>query len=843
MHKNKVGYLWAAGMLAFLPSLLASDLAYANTRGENLTVMVSDRDSYQSRFNAAIVNLNDNMVSYDSGTASVAINSFSSAVTNLQGIYSSIDTELTNINSYQDQVDSLPATIQAASESLPVLQAEIDSASADVNEYYHTYSAQVAIRDQAYADYQSTQVNSSYTTTETFGSGSITTNISFTVGDNQDALSNTANGAISLVSGGYSGTYVSGGSVKMYWPTKDFYMTPASPATSFTYATGALNGSFTAVMVFDDGSTGTFTVPNGVESGGQLQADSYTYTQTIPAPPNRTIAEVKFPAFSDYYFIDNVGFSGGETTYDEDAYQNYLNAEASLSPVAEYYNSLLAIESAKQASYDSAVSNYNTISTPEYEQSLLDSISQSNQALSGYQEQFDTDYNTALELQNAALLELQALESLMIVYGPATNLSLTVGDNLDVSLTWDAPVTQNIEVERYAIGFGMNNEFPYGVATGNVGDANALNTTYTFTCDYLINVFSLSDCVGDFNFQVRADNDSVPMYSAWTNPVSVSIEIVEPEPTPEPTSSPTVSESVTVSPEPEPVETSEPTPEPSPEPTPTPTPTPTPQPQPVAPAPQPVAPAPQPEPSVEPEQPEETEEPEPIVSETPEPEPEPEPSEEPSPEPEPSETPAPTPKPTVEPSPTATPTPSNTPSPKPTVTQTPTPSPVPTVTEEPKPAPSPSPTPTIIPEPEPEPVKIEVVKEKINKVLTEVVDVRNITVEQKTEILAQKEELVEAASVVFAEAEQGSEEYEEALEILAVIAEADDPTISAEIAAIPVVGALAEDVLEVFNDLGNIGADIAPEVRERAEEVAVAAVIVGQIAQISTITATIGRIG
>lgn len=57
------------------------------------------------------------------------------------------------------------------------------------------------------------------------------------------------------------------------------------------------------------------------------------------------------------------------------------------------------------------------------------------------------------------------------------------------------------------------------------------------------------------------------------------------------------------------------------------------------------------------------------------------------------------------------------------------------------------------------------------------------------------------------------------------------------------VGAVAEEVLELFNDLGNIGADIAPEVRERAEEVAVAAVIVGQIAQISTITATIGRIG
>ena len=840
----------AALLLAFGPLFFASPALadeVNSSEGETVAYHQDRLATLTADYNTAVNRAPFYGVQLDTSTASSALADYSTKVTELQASKTNIDTHLSSVTTYTQELADLPALISSSQEAVSTSEQTLSEAQTTSNEATAAREALepelvslTATRDQEQSEYESTQVNNAFSVTETFGTGQRTLDgPRYLVGESTEVNAN-ANHGYNYVSSLVDGTYASGGQIKAYNPTNTLYIKTRNTSTTyFSMATGALNGSFTATIRYTDGTTGEMFVPNGVSS--ETQPDNYTMVVSHQAPSGKFIEGILVPAFNDYYALDNFVFVGGETTYDESAYQNYLNAEASLSPVAEYYNSLLAIESAKQASYDSAVSNYNTISTPEYEQSLLDSISQSNQALSGYQEQFDTDYNTALELQNAALLELQALESLMIVYGPATNLSLTVGDNLDVILTWDAPATQNIEVERYAIGFGMNNEFPYGVATGNVGDANAPNTTYTFTCDYLINVFSLSDCVGDFNFQVRADNDSVPMYSAWTNPVSVTIEIVEPEPTPEPTSSPTVSESVTVSPEPEPVETSEPTPEPSPEPTPTPTPTP--QPQPVAPAPQPVAPAPQPEPSVEPEQPEETEEPEPIVSETPETEPEPEPSEEPSPEPEPSETPAPTPKPTVEPSPTATPTPSNTPSPKPTVTQTPTPSPVPTVTEEPKPAPSPSPTPTIIPEPEPEPVKIEVVKEKINKVLTEVVDVRNITVEQKTEILAQKEELVEAANVVFAEAEQGSEEYEEALEILAVIAEADDPTISAEIAAIPVVGALAEDVLEVFNDLGNIGADIAPEVRERAEEVAVAAVIVGQIAQISTITATIGRIG
>ena len=91
-------------------------------------------------------------------------------------------------------------------------------------------------------------------------------------------------------------------------------------------------------------------------------------------------------------------------------------------------------------------------------------------------------------------------------------------------------------------------------------------------------------------------------------------------------------------------------------------------------------------------------------------------------------------------------------------------------------------------------------------------------------------ELTVMAMNKFATAEKDSEEYEAALALLAIAAEADDPDLPEELAALPVVGAVAGQVLEVMNDLGNIGADIAPEQRERAEEIVVASIIAGNIA-------------
>jgi hypothetical protein len=70
----------------------------------------------------------------------------------------------------------------------------------------------------------------------------------------------------------------------------------------------------------------------------------------------------------------------------------------------------------------------------------------------------------------------------------------------------------------------------------------------------------------------------------------------------------------------------------------------------------------------------------------------------------------------------------------------------------------------------------------------------------------------------------------EQMNVLAAAAVADDPQVSEELAAIPLLGNAAVAVLEAFNALGNVGADMLPEERKEAQQVVVSSVIVGQIA-------------
>jgi hypothetical protein len=98
--------------------------------------------------------------------------------------------------------------------------------------------------------------------------------------------------------------------------------------------------------------------------------------------------------------------------------------------------------------------------------------------------------------------------------------------------------------------------------------------------------------------------------------------------------------------------------------------------------------------------------------------------------------------------------------------------------------------------------------------------------------------LVSIALETFKTAEQGSPEYEQALDLLLVAAQQDDIVLDEELAAIPRIGNVAGAAVEVFNALGNAGADMSPQVREDSEKVVIAAVIVGQIALTATSAAT-----
>ena len=206
-------------------------------------------------------------------------------------------------------------------------------------------------------------------------------------------------------------------------------------------------------------------------------------------------------------------------------------------------------------------------------------------------------------------------------------------------------------------------------------------------------------------------------------------------------------------------------------------------------------------------------------------------------------TPTPTPTPTetpviIEPEPEPTPEETVEPTPEPTVPPTEEPTPEPTPSEEPSEEPTenvvdptPEPEPSQTPEPEPEP-ELPVTEEEA---VSEIENLVEINPEELTE--AQVEQLVEAALVVFETAEQGSPAYEQALEALAVAADADDPEISSELAAIPLLGETAAAVLEVFNNIGNVGADMAPQVREDAEKTVIASVIATGAAVQATVAA------
>ena len=152
--------------------------------------------------------------------------------------------------------------------------------------------------------------------------------------------------------------------------------------------------------------------------------------------------------------------------------------------------------------------------------------------------------------------------------GAPRNLTISSNETSTV-LSWQAPDTGNTQPERYAISFNCSGCNGWGIATGNVGGPNSLNTTITIDHSLLD---SLRPAGTVWSFHIRSDNDTFALYSANSNVVTGST-YVAPTPTPTPT------------PEPSPTPAPEPSPTPTPEPSPTPVATQTPAPEPISTAP------------------------------------------------------------------------------------------------------------------------------------------------------------------------------------------------------------------------------------------------------------------
>jgi len=82
-----------------------------------------------------------------------------------------------------------------------------------------------------------------------------------------------------------------------------------------------------------------------------------------------------------------------------------------------------------------------------------------------------------------------------------------------------------------------------------------------------------------------------------------------------------------------------------------------------------------------------------------------------------------------------------------------------------------------------------------------------------------------------------AEQHQAILDNLMQEAQADDIQVPENIASIPVFGQTAVALINALNFVGNVGADMSPEVRKKAKQTLVSAVIVTQVAQLSTQTA------
>jgi hypothetical protein len=328
---------------------------------------------------------------------------------------------------------------------------------------------------------------------------------------------------------------------------------------------------------------------------------------------------------------------------------------------------------------------------------------------------------------------------------------------------------------------------PWGQSSGNpvyirlIAEVNPVN--YTWTPTYQVS--NTAPAGARYGVRYTQGGEVLPLtiQTITTPPEPAPVVPPAPEPTPEPS--------------PEPTPTPEPAPEPSPQPTPEPTPEPSPSPEPT---PTPVEPEPTPTP-----------EPFPVVPVVPEPQPstpavpEPEPSQEPLPEPTPS------------------PEPQEPERPEEPTTEPVEPSPEPV---EPEPLPEPSPEPS--PSTEESITSVEELPEEISPEVLMAIDFDEIVPTELSE--AQAEALIEAALETFKTAEQGSEEYIQALEALFVAAQQDDIVLDEALAAIPLLGDVLGGATELINFLGNAGADMSPQVREDSEKVVVTAIVAVQAA-------------
>jgi hypothetical protein len=136
------------------------------------------------------------------------------------------------------------------------------------------------------------------------------------------------------------------------------------------------------------------------------------------------------------------------------------------------------------------------------------------------------DQSGSMDIIPASAFTSQAAPVVKTI-GPPRNLTISSGETSTV-LTWEAPNTGNTQPERYAISFNCTGCNGWGIATGNVGGPNSLNTAITIEHSLLDGLMPAGTV---WSFHIRSDNDTFALYSENSNVVTGSTYVA---PAPEP---------------------------------------------------------------------------------------------------------------------------------------------------------------------------------------------------------------------------------------------------------------------------------------------------------------------
>ena len=273
------------------------------------------------------------------------------------------------------------------------------------------------------------------------------------------------------------------------------------------YITSSVTGNYYFYAPADDGTLlyldGSLIINDWYDKGGSgSQSNPVSFTANIPKQMT-------------FWYYEN---GGGANVYLEwslgNGYSVVPASAFSQNPPSQMINNpaLLSVVQSAQSEYDSALATYTAaLANFNSAKETLDAIVTKKNNI---ESEYVAAQGTISSLTSSLAAARQALQDyLRRLNAPQNLISGGMTEN-DLHISWQAPSASNLETERYAIFFSYDNwQTGFAVATGNVGDQNALNTSIT--------LYDLPD-TRTVSIKIRADNDTFGVYSAWSNELVIT---------------------------------------------------------------------------------------------------------------------------------------------------------------------------------------------------------------------------------------------------------------------------------------------------------------------------------